>query len=191
MGRSRSRGWHFAAEGEIEQRVDASIQPNDSNGVPLSRESRLSKMPTASCLYFPLAASDLPVAPMSSHEIEIRVRYNETDAQGVVHHANYANYFEVGRIEMLRAKGISYREFEERDGLMLVVSQLSCEYFLPARYDDHLRLVTTTVKAKGARIVHRYELSRGEDLIARGETTIACVSKAGRVTRLPESLRGK
>jgi len=126
--------------------------------------------------------------PMSSHEVEIRVRYSETDAQGVVHHANYANYFEIGRVELLRAAGESYRGWEE-NGIRLVVTSLHCEYLLPAHYDDVLRLVTTTLRAKGGRIVHGYELFRDQDLIARGETTVACISHEGKVRRLPAWLQ--
>jgi acyl-CoA thioester hydrolase len=122
------------------------------------------------------------------HEIEIRVRYQETDGQGRLHHANYINYFEIGRVELLRASGKSYRELEE-DGLFLVVAEASCRYFAAAQYDDVCRLRTTTTRAKGARIEHTYELFRGEELLAEGRTAVACVDREGRVRRLPEWLR--
>jgi acyl-CoA thioester hydrolase len=122
------------------------------------------------------------------HEIEIRVRYQETDGQGRVHHANYLTWFELGRVELLRAAGHSYRELEEA-GLFLVVAEVSTYYFLPAFFDDVLRLRTTTVTAKGARIEHRYEIFRGEQLLAEAETTVACIDRKGRPTRLPEWLR--
>ena len=123
------------------------------------------------------------------HEIEIRVRYQETDAQGRVHHANYLTWFELGRIELLRAAGHSYRELEEA-GVFLVVAEASLQYFLPAMFDDILRLRTTTVRAKGARIEHQYEVFRGAELLAKGTTTVACINRAGRVARLPDWLRG-
>ena len=122
------------------------------------------------------------------HEIEIRVRYQETDGQGRVHHANYLTWFELGRVELLRAMGHSYRELEEA-GIFLVVAEASMQYYLPALFDDVLRLHTTTVRAKGARIEHRYEVFRGDDLLAEGTTTVACIDKSGRVTRLPQWLK--
>src|SRR3954470_16318295 len=99
------------------------------------------------------------------HEIEIRVRYQETDGQGRVHHANYLTWFELGRVELLRAAGHSYRELEAA-GVFLVVAEAQTHYYAPAFFDDVLRLRTTTVMAKGARIEHRYEVFRGSELLA-------------------------
>ena len=124
---------------------------------------------------------------LREHEIELRVRYQETDAQGRVHHANYFNYFEIGRVEQLRVSGLSYREVEER-GILLVVSEITCQYYLPAEYDDLVKLTTTTVHARGARIEHDYLLTRGDKTLARGHSTIACVNRQGRVQRLPDEL---
>ena len=125
---------------------------------------------------------------LTQHEIEIRVRYQETDGQGRVHHANYLTWFELGRVELLRAAGHSYRELEEA-GIFLVVAEVSVQYKLPAFFDDRLRVRTTTVRAKGARIEHRYEVLRGEDLLAEGTTAVACIDRRGRVARLPDWLR--
>lgn len=122
------------------------------------------------------------------HEQFIRVRYQETDAQGRVHHSNYANYFEMGRVEMLRAAGMNYRDLEDA-GILLVVVHLSCKFYQGARYDDLLRMVTKVVKSKGVRITHHYEIYLGEQLIVEGETIVAAVSKDGRVVRLPRELR--
>ena len=127
---------------------------------------------------------------MESHLITIRVRYQETDGQGIVHHANYLTYFEKARIEYLRAMGISYRDVEEA-GLMLVVAKAELNYFLPAFFDDELRIETRVVSAKGAAIVHKYEITRGEDLIVQGMTRVGCLTKAGKVTRVPSWLGGK
>ncbi len=123
-----------------------------------------------------------------THETEIRVRYQETDAQGHVHHTTYINYFEIGRIEMLRAAGHSYRELEDQ-GIRLVVSEVGCQFFTPARYDDLLRLTTTVVRSRGARIHHRYEICREQDLIVSGFTIVAAVDVSGKVVRLPRWLR--
>jgi len=125
---------------------------------------------------------------MLTHTLEIRVRYQETDGQGIVHHANYLTWLEQGRVELLRSAGHSYKELEEQ-GILLVVAEAHLRYYLPARFDDVLRLVTTAVRAKGARIEHRYELYRGDTLLAEATTTIACIGRNGRVTRLPEWLQ--
>lgn len=121
---------------------------------------------------------------LTQHTIEIRVRYQETDGQGRVHHANYLKWFEQGRVELLRACGRNYKDLEAA-GVYLVVAEAHLEYFLGAEFDDLLHLTTTTERSKGVRILHRYELRRGEQLVARGRTTVACVDKAGKVTRLP------
>jgi len=124
---------------------------------------------------------------LREHEIEIRVRYQETDAQGRVHHATYINYFEIGRIEFLRAAGYSYRQLEE-DGIQLVVSEISCKYFVGAKYDDLLKLKTKVVRAKGARITHDYELTLDGEPVVSGRSTVACVDRDGKVKRLPKWL---
>lgn len=121
------------------------------------------------------------------HEIEIRVRYQETDAQGRVHHANYLTYFELGRTELLRAAGYEYRRIEE-EGWMLVVAEMNVKYYLPANYDDLLRLRTTVTEARGARAINRYEVFRGDELLAEGSSVVACINRQGRVTRLPKAL---
>src|SRR5262245_31278548 len=125
---------------------------------------------------------------LTQHEIEIRVRYQETDGQGRVHHANYLTWFELGRVELLRAAGHDYRELE-RAGIFLVVAEVEVQYFLPAFFDDLLTLRTFTIRAKGARIEHRYEVRRGHELLAKATTTVACINRDGRVTRLPAWLR--
>jgi acyl-CoA thioester hydrolase len=126
---------------------------------------------------------------MLEHSIEIRVRYQETDGQGRLHHANFFTYFEQGRVELLRSLGKSYRQLEE-SGLMLVVSEISCRYFGGATFDDVLRVTTRAVEAKGARVIHEYTVSRGDEKIAEGRSTVACIGKDGRVTRLPAFLLG-
>lgn len=122
------------------------------------------------------------------HVTEIRVRYEETDAQGHVHHANYLNYFEIGRIEMLRSSGVNYRELEQ-SGMMLVVAKANLSYSRGAKFDDLLRLKTIVVKAKGARIHHRYEIYRDDQLICEGDTFVGAVSKEGKIVRLPKWLQ--
>src|SRR5215475_14167869 len=124
---------------------------------------------------------------LSQHDVQIRVRYQETDGQGRLHHANYFTYFELGRTELLRAAGKSYLEVEAA-GYMLVVVEIGCEYFLPAGFDDLLTVRTTVVRAKGARIEHQYEVFRDKELLARGRSIVACVDRAGKPKRIPDWL---
>jgi acyl-CoA thioester hydrolase len=112
------------------------------------------------------------------HEIEIDVRYFETDGQGVVHHANYFVYFELARVEMLKAMGHDYADLE-REGVILVVHSITCKYHRPARFGDRLRIQTRVVKAT---------MARGTTLIAEANSTIACVDREGNVRRMPECL---
>ena len=92
---------------------------------------------------------------LPDHEIEIRVRYYETDAQGFVHHANYFQYFELARVEQLLALGYDYAHLE-RDGIILVVNKIACKYHRPCKFGDTLRLQIRTVRARAARIDHEY-----------------------------------
>jgi acyl-CoA thioester hydrolase len=88
---------------------------------------------------------------------------------------------------LLRAAGFEYRRLEEL-GFMLVVHEIHCVYHQPAAFDDVLRLRTTTVAARGARVEHRYEVFRDDLLLAEGRSVVACINRAGRVTRLPDFL---
>ena len=124
---------------------------------------------------------------VASHEIEIRVRYQETDGQRRLHHANYFTYFEMGRTEMLRARGATYRQFEDA-GLMMVVSEATCRYRAPAAYDDLLTLRTWVEQMGGASIKHGYEVIREGVIIATGVTVVVCVDTEGKVRRLPDWL---
>jgi acyl-CoA thioester hydrolase len=117
-------------------------------------------------------------------DLEIRVRYQETDAMGFLHHANYFTYFEMGRTELLRAHGKTYRELED-EGTLIVVVKIACRYKRPARYDDLLRLRTRTVRVTPAKIEHAYEVYRGDELLCEGESIVACINREGKVQRTP------
>jgi acyl-CoA thioester hydrolase len=121
------------------------------------------------------------------HELEIDVRYYETDAQGVVHHANYFCYFELARVEMLKAMGHDYADLE-RDGYLLVVHKIECRYLAPARFGDRLKIVTRVTRATPARIEHAYRVLAGERLLAEASSTIACIDRLGNVSRMPDFL---
>lgn len=124
---------------------------------------------------------------LSDHEIEIRVRYYETDAQGFVHHANYFQYFELARVEQLQALGYNYADLE-RDGIILVVRKIACQYHRPCKFGETLRLQIRTVRTRAARIDHEYRLLRGEELLAEAQSTLACIDRNGHVQRLPDYL---
>jgi acyl-CoA thioester hydrolase len=121
-------------------------------------------------------------------EIQIRVRYAETDRMGLLHHANYLVYFEQGRTELLRSQGLAYRDLEDQ-GYLLVLIRVQVRYRSPARYDDLLTLRTTLVRTTHVKIEHRYVLLRDGELLAEGQTTLACVDRQGKLQALPAMLR--
>jgi acyl-CoA thioester hydrolase len=121
----------------------------------------------------------------SEHEIEIRVRYSETDAMGFLHHGNYFALFEMGRTELLRSRGGNYRRMEE-EGLYMVVVSVECKYRKPARYDDLLVLKTRVSRITPAKIEHEYRLYRDGELVTEARSVLACVDRAGLVQRIPE-----
>jgi acyl-CoA thioester hydrolase len=122
---------------------------------------------------------------LTQHEIEFRVRYDETDPMGFLHHARYFTYFEIGRTELLRASGGNYRKMEE-DGQFVVVVKAECSFHRPARYDDLLRLRTTITKTSQAKIEHQYELFRGDERLATGHVTLGVVNREGKIQPVPE-----
>lgn len=124
---------------------------------------------------------------LTEHSITMRVRYCETDAMGFLHHSQFFNFFEQGRTELLRAQGGCYRDIEE-SGLFLVVAKLQCQYHSPARYDDMLTLVTKVDNISAVKIEHSYKLYCGDRLLASAKSTLACVDRAGKIQRLPDSI---
>ncbi len=126
--------------------------------------------------------------PTDSHEIPIRVRYAETDRMGFLHHANFFVYFEMGRTELLRQRGFSYRDIEDA-GHFLVIIDISCKYKRPAHYDDLLILRTSVVRVTHVKIEHKYEVYRDGQVLAEGRSTLACVDREGRPQKLPETLQ--
>jgi acyl-CoA thioester hydrolase len=123
-----------------------------------------------------------------SQDVTIRVRYAETDRMGLLHHANYFVYFEMARTELLRQRGISYREIEDA-GHFLVIVDIDCKFKRPAHYDDLLTVRTTVERVTHVKIVHRYEVFRDGLLLAEGHSTLACVDRDGKPQALPEMLR--
>jgi acyl-CoA thioester hydrolase len=124
---------------------------------------------------------------MLTGEIQIRVRYAETDQMGLLHHANYLVYFEQARTELLRATGRTYRDMEEQ-GFYLVIAKAEVKYRGPAHYDDVLTIRTTVARTSPVRLEHKYEVRRDGTLLAEGSTTLACVDKDGKLQAMPEWL---
>lgn len=113
---------------------------------------------------------------MKEYQHTTRVRYAETDKMGVVYYANYAIYFEIGRVEWLRNKGISYKEMED-EGIMLPVISLSMSYKKSAYYDELLTITTCLKKLSPLRIEFEYEiLNQNQELLTTGETTLVFIN---------------
>ncbi len=125
--------------------------------------------------------------PIQEYSTQIRVRYSETDAMGLLHHSNYLTYFEIGRTELFRAQGGNYRRMEEI-GLFFVVASINVRFKRPARYDDLLVVKTNIARQTPAKLQHHYELYRGAELLCVADSVIACVDSAGTVQRIPDDL---
>lgn len=111
------------------------------------------------------------------HETSLRVRYGETDQMGYCYYGNYAQYFEVGRVEALRHLGMSYKNLEDQ-GIMLPVSEFSVKYKYPAKYDDELTVSTNITELRGARLTFDYTIkNEGGVLVATAQTTLVFVAK--------------
>ena len=121
----------------------------------------------------------------------VRVRYADTDQMGVVYHSNYFVWFEIGRTDLLRAGGWTYREMEA-EGLSLPVIEAHCDYKQPARYDDELDVRTTGELMSPVRVAFSYEVVRPADgeLLATGRTVHATLDRTGRPSRLPDRVKG-
>src|SRR5438874_11952746 len=122
------------------------------------------------------------------HEALLRVRYAETDKMGVVYHANYLIWFEIGRTEFCRARGFSYRDMEENEDAFLVVAESYCRYKAPAYYDDELLVRTHITELRRRSLRFGYEIVRVSDdqIIAEGETGHVVTDATGRVRSFPE-----
>jgi acyl-CoA thioester hydrolase len=122
------------------------------------------------------------------NETTLRVRYAETDQMGVVYHSNHLIWFEVGRVELLRQMGFSYRDMEREDGRFIAVVEAKCRYKAPVYYDEEV-LVRTKLKAvRDSVIIFEYELNRVKtgDLLAEGETTHIVTDSKMKVAVLPQ-----
>ncbi|QYJ68308.1 acyl-CoA thioesterase [Flavobacterium litorale] len=129
---------------------------------------------------------------MKIHQFKVRVRYAETDQMGVVYHGNYAQYFEMGRVEWLRNLGLSYR-FMEQNGVMLPVVSLTLNFKKPARYDDLLTIKTIFKKQESVKIEFDYEIcNENGELLTIGNSVLVFVDmKTGRPVTPPNYMKEK
>ena len=121
---------------------------------------------------------------MIQSRVQVTVRYAETDMMGIVYHANYLPWFEVGRTTLLKEIGVPYRKLEE-EGFRLPVLEVSAKYLRPAVYDDTLDIVTTLRERPLLRIYLEYEVRRADEILATGTTVHAFVDRDGRPVRPP------
>jgi acyl-CoA thioester hydrolase len=127
------------------------------------------------------------VGGMTGTEVRFRVRYAETDQMGVVYHANYLVWMEMGRVELCRALGVRYRDMEQ-EGILLTVAEAKCRYRAPARYDEEIVVQPRVVRATTRLIEFGYEISSAERraALASGSTTHVVCGRDLRPRRLPQ-----
>lgn len=119
--------------------------------------------------------------------VPIRVRYCECDPMRIAHHASYPVWMEIARTELLREQGAPYRACEEQ-GVFFVVARMSLKYKKPAMYDDEIAVHVTGLPCAGVKVEHRYEIRRGDDLLATAETTLVCTDTRGKAVPVPPGL---
>ena len=126
---------------------------------------------------------------MYTQNIKTRIRYGETDKMGYCYYGNYAQFFEMGRVELLRSLGVAYKELEDQ-GIMLPVSKLNINYLKPVFYDEEITIVTKIVKMPTAKIVFEYEIQNSKgDVTTTGETTLVFIKASDmRPTQPPRSI---
>lgn len=124
------------------------------------------------------------------HVYRLRVFYEDTDAGGVVYHANYLKFAERARTEWLRDCGVSHRALAAESGHLFTVCRVEADFLAPARLDDELEIRTTVLDHGGARFAMGQVIGRGDEDLVRLKVMIACVNAAGRATRLPNSVAG-
>jgi acyl-CoA thioester hydrolase len=122
------------------------------------------------------------------HETRLRVRYAETDQMGVVYHSNHLIWFEVGRVELMREMGFSYRDMEREDDRFIAVAEVKCRYRAPVYYDEEILIRTRLKNVRESVVVFSYELVRADikTLLAEGETTHIVTDSKMKVAALPK-----
>ena len=126
--------------------------------------------------------------PQAVNETRLRVRYAETDQMGLVYHSNHFVWFEIGRVELLRQLGFSYRDMESKDDRFIAVAEAKCRYRAPVRYDEEIVVRTEMLNVRDSVVHFGYELRRLDDgtLLAEGETTHIVTDAEMKIADLPE-----
>lgn len=120
--------------------------------------------------------------------MDVRVRFAETDLMGIVHHSSYLLYFEAGRVEWLRSRGVTYADWAAR-GIHLPVVEANLVYKSPARFDDLVTVETSLAELRTVSLKFAYKVRRGEHLLVEGSTRLACIDDKHTLLRIPEPMR--
>jgi acyl-CoA thioester hydrolase len=137
----------------------------------------------------PASRREYSAPALATGEIQVRVYYEDTDAAGMVYHANYLRFAERGRTEMLRRIGFGQRRLREESGVGFAVRRCAVDYRAPARLDDALTVETRVVDAGAATLTMRQEIRRDSEIIVAVDVLVACIGREGRPRRLPIALR--
>lgn len=130
-----------------------------------------------------------PIDPAKqSSVIPLRVRFFETDLMGIVHHAAYLTYFEAGRVEWLRRRGVTYADWASK-GVHLPVVEAHLNYRSPSRFDDELEVKTTLSELRTVSLKFTYEITKDGKAIADGMTRLGCIDANHKLLRIPEYMR--
>jgi acyl-CoA thioester hydrolase len=123
----------------------------------------------------------------SKSHVEVRVRFGETDLMGIVHHSSYLSYFEAARIAWLRRRGVTYKTWTER-GWHLPVVEVHLRYRAPAKFEDVLTVEVELSEMRSHSLRFTYKVTRDAELLAEGETRLACVDASHQLLKLPDAL---
>ncbi|MCB1339085.1 MAG: tol-pal system-associated acyl-CoA thioesterase [Maritimibacter sp.] len=124
-----------------------------------------------------------------THRFPIRVYYEDTDLAGIVYYANYLKFIERGRTEFVRERGIDQAALRRETGIVFAVRRVEADYFLSARFDDALTVETEIEQVKGASLVMRQRVLRGEVLLFAAHVVLVAITEAGKATKLPADIR--
>ncbi len=133
------------------------------------------------------ASTDQSQTPITQTQIEVRVRYCECDPMNVAHHSVYPVWMEMARTELLRQRGIRYRDLEAQ-GMLIMVARLALRYRKPAHYDDLLNIEIEVLPSAGVKLQHHYRVLRDGELIAQADTTVVCTTRQGKLLPVPDFL---
>lgn len=128
------------------------------------------------------------IDPARTSTLPLRVRFCETDLMGIVHHGSYLVYFEAGRVEWLRRRGVTYADWAER-GVHLPVVEAHAHYHAPARFDDLLEIETTLADLRTVSLKFTYRVKRDGRVLTEGYTRLGCIDAEHKLLRIPEEMR--